>query len=92
MSSRRSNGQRQLDSSCTGHAPQVIASNHLQSSGSSALLLHDLRLTTPEMPSAIMAATTDRPRVFLDVSIGGDPVGRLTIELFVDKTPRTCEK
>ncbi|PIA93174.1 Peptidyl-prolyl cis-trans isomerase 1 [Cercospora beticola] len=43
------------------------------------------------MPSAIMAATTDRPRVFLDVSIGGDPVGRLTIELFVDKTPRTCE-
>ncbi|KAF2217875.1 hypothetical protein CERZMDRAFT_31145, partial [Cercospora zeae-maydis SCOH1-5] len=38
-----------------------------------------------------MAASTHRPRVFLDVSIGADPVGRLTVELFADKTPRTCE-
>ena len=33
-----------------------------------------------------------RPRVFLDINTGGQPAGRLTIELFVDKTPRTCEK
>lgn len=32
-----------------------------------------------------------RPRVFLDVSVGTEPAGRLTIELFVDKTPKTCE-
>ncbi|KAF2092175.1 hypothetical protein K490DRAFT_31568, partial [Saccharata proteae CBS 121410] len=35
--------------------------------------------------------TVVRPRVFLDVSIGTEPVGRLTIELFIDKTPKTCE-
>lgn len=36
--------------------------------------------------------TTTRPRVFLDINIGQTPAGRLTIELFVDKAPRTCEK
>ncbi|EME38435.1 hypothetical protein DOTSEDRAFT_75836 [Dothistroma septosporum NZE10] len=35
--------------------------------------------------------TTNRPRVFLDVSIGQEPAGRLTIELFSDKAPKTCE-
>lgn len=38
-----------------------------------------------------MAATTNRPRVFLDISIGEEPAGRLTIELFSDYTPKTCE-
>lgn len=33
-----------------------------------------------------------RPRCFLDVSIGDEPVGRLVIELFADKCPRTAEK
>ncbi|KAF2152054.1 hypothetical protein K461DRAFT_294910 [Myriangium duriaei CBS 260.36] len=33
----------------------------------------------------------DRPRVFLDVSIGAEPAGRLVIELFTDKAPKTCE-
>ncbi|KAK6428801.1 hypothetical protein LTR95_015053 [Oleoguttula sp. CCFEE 5521] len=32
-----------------------------------------------------------RPRVFLDVNIGSEPAGRLTIELFTDQTPKTCE-
>ncbi|KAK3045301.1 hypothetical protein LTS18_014086, partial [Coniosporium uncinatum] len=32
-----------------------------------------------------------RSRVFLDVSIGTEPAGRLVIELFVDKAPKTCE-
>ncbi|KAI6895362.1 hypothetical protein KC334_g11564, partial [Hortaea werneckii] len=32
-----------------------------------------------------------RPRVFLDINIGEEPAGRLTIELFADKTPKTCE-
>lgn len=34
----------------------------------------------------------NRSRVFLDVSIGEEPAGRLDIELFNDKTPKTCEK
>ncbi|KJX93967.1 Pro isomerase domain-containing protein [Zymoseptoria brevis] len=36
-------------------------------------------------------AAANRPRVFLDVSIGEEPAGRLTIELFADKTPKTAE-
>ncbi|KAK3704816.1 hypothetical protein LTR37_013648 [Vermiconidia calcicola] len=32
-----------------------------------------------------------RPRVYLDVNIGNEPAGRLTVELFTDKTPKTCE-
>ena len=37
-------------------------------------------------------AVIRRPRVFLDVSHGEQPLGRLVIELFIDKTPKTCEK
>ncbi|KZF25376.1 hypothetical protein L228DRAFT_75370 [Xylona heveae TC161] len=32
-----------------------------------------------------------RPRVFMDIQIGTEPAGRLVIELFVDKAPKTCE-
>ena len=31
------------------------------------------------------------PHVFFDVSIGGQAAGRVTIELYKDKTPRTAE-
>jgi peptidylprolyl isomerase len=31
------------------------------------------------------------PRVFFDVSIGGQSAGRVTIELFSDKCPKTAE-
>ncbi|XWS46890.1 hypothetical protein CRYUN_Cryun14cG0106800 [Craigia yunnanensis] len=31
------------------------------------------------------------PLVFLDVSIGGDPVERIVIELFADVVPKTAE-
>ncbi|KAI9821288.1 MAG: hypothetical protein M1827_004024 [Pycnora praestabilis] len=37
------------------------------------------------------SATIVRPRVFLDINIGTEPAGRLVIELFVDKTPKTSE-
>ncbi len=33
----------------------------------------------------------DNPRVYLDVEIGGEPLGRLAIELFADVVPRTAE-
>ncbi|GMS99613.1 hypothetical protein PENTCL1PPCAC_21788, partial [Pristionchus entomophagus] len=36
-------------------------------------------------------ASMDRPKVFLDVSADGIPVGRLTIELFNDIVPKTAE-
>ncbi|KAI9775039.1 MAG: hypothetical protein M1839_001591 [Geoglossum umbratile] len=38
-----------------------------------------------------MAVSIARPRIFLDIQIGTEPAGRLVIELFVDKTPKTCE-
>ncbi|KAH0008624.1 hypothetical protein KCU78_g11146, partial [Aureobasidium melanogenum] len=37
-------------------------------------------------------AAPNRPRVFLEITIGNEPAGRLTIELFTDQTPKTCEK
>lgn len=37
-------------------------------------------------------AVVDRPRCFLDVSVGDEPFGRLIIELFADKAPHTCQK
>ncbi|DBA76983.1 hypothetical protein WJX77_003955 [Trebouxia sp. C0004] len=33
----------------------------------------------------------DNPRVYLDIDIGGQPVGRVVIELFADIVPKTCE-
>ncbi|KAG9856153.1 hypothetical protein KCU77_g5697, partial [Aureobasidium melanogenum] len=36
-------------------------------------------------------AAPNRPRVFLEITIGNEPAGRLTIELFTDQTPKTCE-
>ncbi|KAH9821460.1 Pro isomerase-domain-containing protein [Teratosphaeria destructans] len=32
-----------------------------------------------------------RPRCFLEVSHAQEPLGRMTVELFADKTPKTCE-
>lgn len=43
------------------------------------------------IPGLDMAAVS-RPRVYLDVNHGTEPLGRLVIELFPDKTPKTCEK
>ncbi|MCJ1235224.1 hypothetical protein MMC14_003191 [Varicellaria rhodocarpa] len=38
-----------------------------------------------------MADTIYRPRVFLDIQIGTEPVGRIVLELFTDKAPKTCQ-
>ncbi len=39
-----------------------------------------------------MADLTQRPRVFLDVQSGPEHFGRIVVELFADKAPKTCEK
>ena len=39
-----------------------------------------------------MSTILSRPRVFLDVHIGNQHAGRIVIELFTDKTPKTCDK
>lgn len=33
----------------------------------------------------------DNPRVFFDINIGGEPVGRIVMSLFADAVPRTSE-
>lgn len=37
------------------------------------------------------ATATDNPKVALDVTIGGQPAGTLTLELFADVVPKTAE-
>lgn len=37
------------------------------------------------------ATIMTNPRVYLDIAIGGEPSGRIIIELFADMTPRTSE-
>eukprot|EP00002_Diphylleia_rotans_P002168 TRINITY_DN1133_c0_g1_i1.p1 TRINITY_DN1133_c0_g1~~TRINITY_DN1133_c0_g1_i1.p1 ORF type:complete len:176 (+),score=39.41 TRINITY_DN1133_c0_g1_i1:78-605(+) len=38
-----------------------------------------------------MASNPNNPIVFFDVSLGGNPVGRIKMELFADKVPKTAE-
>lgn len=39
----------------------------------------------------VVVTTKPNPRVFMDISIGGDMEGRIVIELFADVVPRTAE-
>jgi peptidyl-prolyl isomerase H (cyclophilin H) len=38
-----------------------------------------------------MAAPEPNPVVFFDVTLGGEPLGRIKMELFADVTPKTAE-
>ncbi|KAI0391465.1 putative U-snRNP-associated cyclophilin [Xylariaceae sp. FL0594] len=38
-----------------------------------------------------MPTASGNPLVFFDITIGGEPLGRITFELFKDVTPRTAE-
>mmetsp|Transcript_10737 Transcript_10737/g.27887 ORF Transcript_10737/g.27887 Transcript_10737/m.27887 type:complete len:182 (-) Transcript_10737:147-692(-) len=42
-------------------------------------------------PSIQGAGPGGNPIVFMDISIGGHPAGRITMELFADAVPRTAE-
>ncbi len=50
------------------------------------------RLTNIYARAAAMADPLHRPRVFLDVQSGPEHFGRIVIELFDDKAPKTSEK
>jgi peptidyl-prolyl isomerase H (cyclophilin H) len=47
---------------------------------------HPLSTTTPTM-----AAPNGNPIVFFDITLGGEPLGRIQMELFQDIVPRTAE-
>ena len=38
-----------------------------------------------------MSSKSDRPRVFMDFTIGNVPLGRIVCELFVEIAPKTAE-
>ncbi|KAK1830003.1 peptidyl-prolyl cis-trans isomerase H [Podospora conica] len=42
------------------------------------------------MPPTVLPASGN-PLVFFDITLGGEPLGRITFELFADKVPRTAE-
>lgn len=50
-----------------------------------------LVLATALFAAAATPALAANPRVALDVSIGGQPAGTLTLELFADVAPKTAE-
>ena len=43
------------------------------------------------MHSRVNVSKPSNPIVFFDISIGGQSVGRITMELFADVVPRTAE-
>jgi len=47
--------------------------------------------TKPPERMATPPSNPNNPVVFMDVSIGGQPVGRMTMELFADVVPKTAE-
>ena len=49
-------------------------------------------LPSPSTQSSSMAEPPSRPLVFFDIQWGAEFYGRVVVELFVDKAPKTCEK
>jgi peptidylprolyl isomerase len=50
-----------------------------------------LLLTTVLLAAMTTPAFADNPKVEMDVTIGGQPAGTITIELFADVVPKTAE-
>lgn len=47
--------------------------------------------TLPRSLKTLPMENTTNPKVFFDLTIGGKPAGRITMELFADVTPKTAE-
>lgn len=60
---------------------------------SESILLSTRRMSSAETTAAAAAGAMGgkNPKVFFDISIGGDMEGRIVIELFADVVPRTAE-
>jgi len=44
-----------------------------------------------DMPDNVIVHSGDNPKVFFDMAIGDEPVGRIVMELYADTTPKTAE-
>jgi len=45
-----------------------------------------------DMPNNVVVHSGDNPKVFFDISCGGESKGRIVMELFADVVPKTAEK
>lgn len=78
------------------YSPNTIPSTHLR-----ALLVERLSFPCPRVlsqrgsflgsPSGTMSAPVENPRIWFDIEIGGEPAGRVVMELRADVAPRTVE-
>ena len=65
---------------------------NIENTSSQYLTLSLLLSGVRPYPTIPMATTVARSRIFLDLQVGTLHAGRVVIELFTDKTPKTCEK
>ena len=75
-------------SSLAGSAPPTAASSSSSSSSPSSASAASSVIASGR---ASAASSVENPVVFFDVAIGGNLLGRIKIELFVDVAPRTAE-
>lgn len=87
--------RRPLPTSLSSSRPSSLASPSPPSPSlpplSPSLPQQSSRLPSPLGRPATMPDQTPRPHVFFDVSIGGTPAGRITMELYSDLVPKTAE-
>jgi hypothetical protein len=50
-----------------------------------------MQMNIYEDKSGVVVHSGPNPKVFMDITIGGEPAGRVTMELFADTCPRTAE-
>lgn len=64
-----------------------------QTSENSNQINTSTKYNQPTMSTAVNAGSNKKPNpiVFMDISIGGQPIGRMQMELFADQVPKTAE-
>ncbi len=67
----------------------LIASFFLLAIGTSSINAQNQQNMTTYTPP--VAQNPDNPKVFFDISIGGEAAGRIVFELFADAAPKTAE-
>lgn len=54
-------------------------------------LLRKTRMSIAKSERLVTMDDLDNPRVYFDIELGGEPIGRIVMNLFADSVPRTAE-